>query len=60
MPIKNTTEMEKLEPGETLHLDEDVCNLRINVEWTTKVYGIICDLDLMIYTYDDRVSMGYI
>ena len=32
----------------------DVDTTRFTVEWTSK-YGMICDLDLHVYCYDERV-----
>ena len=36
------------------NVPEDHNCVRFDVEWTTKSYGLICDLDLVVYCYDER------
>lgn len=52
---QSTAEMIKLDIGEVLYLDQDVHNVRFNVEWMTKVFGVVCDLDFALAVYDERV-----
>lgn len=40
--------------GETYDFAERDKVVRFQVEWTSKSFGIICDLDLNIYCYDER------
>eukprot|EP01035_Chromulina_nebulosa_P018163 gene18163-23821_t len=53
----NIYDIPVIDIGEVFYLDEDVNNLRLNVEWITKLYGIVCDLDLTVYCYDDRARL---
>jgi WD40 repeat protein/Ca2+-binding EF-hand superfamily protein len=55
--------MSRAEAGSVPLLDEttskfifpdDQKALRFDVEWTTKSFGLICDLDLNVYCYDER------
>lgn len=50
----NSPDILNLESGQVFDLDIDVDNIRFSVEWTSKIYGIICDLDLLVYCYDER------
>ena len=52
---KGDAEIPQLDPPNSFELPEDVDNLRIHTEWTSKVYGIICDLDMSLHFYDERV-----
>ena len=43
-----------LEERGTFEVPIDHNCLRFDVEWQTKSYGLICDLDLVVYCYDER------
>jgi hypothetical protein len=58
MRSKPSTSISVLDAGNSLFLDKDVGNIRVDVEWTTKSLGIICDLDLAISLYNDRVRIN--
>ena len=55
MHVKVSSEIPRLDPWNVFDIDEEVGNLRVDIEWFTKTYGVICDLDLALYSYDDRV-----
>ena len=50
------SEVVNLESKQVVDLDSDVNSIRVSVEWIVKVFGLICDLDLIIYCYDERVK----
>lgn len=33
--------------------------ISLNIEWTSKLQGIICDLDLNVLCYDERASASF-
>ncbi len=45
-----------IEPSHVYTFPSDVDGINIQVTWATKQQGIICDLDLNVLTYDERVS----
>ena len=47
-------EVPRIDPGSSFVFDSDIYTIRINTEWTTKLAGIVCDLDLILYLYDER------
>ena len=51
------SEILNLESSQVFDLEVDVDNLRFAVEWNAKIFGIICDLDLILYCYDERVQI---
>ena len=48
--------MRILAQKEHMYLPEDVDCARLVLEWISKQQGIVCDLDLTLYLYDERVS----
>ena len=53
-PIIIIDNIVRVEQNDIFLLDTDVYTLRINAEWSTKILGIICDLDLTLYLFDDH------
>lgn len=45
-----------IEPNGVYKFPEQLEGIRLNVQWTSKQQGIICDLDLNAFMYDERVS----
>ncbi|RYG68910.1 hypothetical protein EON64_04060 [archaeon] len=45
-----------IEPNSVYRFPEQLEGIRLNVQWTSKQQGIICDLDLNAFMYDERVS----
>lgn len=46
-----------LEAKESYYFPEDYDCIKMVVEWVSKQQGIICDLDLNMFCYDERVKM---
>jgi len=46
-------------PNKVFNFDEEVTSIRFNIEWIN-LPGIICDLDLVVYQYDSRVSLIHV
>lgn len=42
---------------EHMYFPDDLDCARLVIEWISKQQGIVCDLDLNLYCYDERVSM---
>ncbi len=51
---KNKSKSPMLDAGQIFEYNPEICSMRLLVEWLTKAQGNICDLDLMIYFYDER------
>lgn len=45
-----------LDVKECFYFPSDFDSIRLMIEWTSKQQGIICDLDVNVYCYDERVS----
>jgi hypothetical protein len=45
-----------LEIRENFFFPPDFDNVKLMIEWVSKQQGIICDLDINMYCYDERVS----
>ncbi len=46
-----------LDIKECFYFPPDFDCIRLMVEWVSKQQGIICDLDLNLYCYDERVRL---
>lgn len=44
---------------ECMYFPDDLDCARLVLEWISKQQGIVCDLDLQLYLYDERVSFGF-
>ncbi len=45
-----------LKQGEQYTFAPDIDNIKMLIKWTTRQIGMICDLELMVFMYDERVS----
>ena len=50
-------EVKSLAPKESIYFPDDLDCARLVIEWISKQQGIVCDLDLNLYCYDERVSV---
>lgn len=48
-----------IEPYETFTCGGDIDGIRLTASWTSKQQGVICDLDLNAFLYDERVSSSF-
>jgi hypothetical protein len=46
-----------MDQNDSYIVPEDVDCIRVIVEWTSKSFGMVCDLDLKVYFFDERVSI---
>jgi hypothetical protein len=49
-------EVKSLAQKESLFFPDDLDCAKLIIEWISKQQGIVCDLDLNLYCYDERVS----
>lgn len=47
-----------LEIRENFFFPSDFDSIKLMIEWVSKQQGIICDLDVNMYCYDERVSLN--
>lgn len=52
---QDASDIPTIEPNGIYTFPVDVDGVRIKVEWVSKQQGIICDLDLNAFFYDERV-----
>lgn len=52
----NTADIPSLEPNGTFDFHPETEGVRVTVSWTSKQQGIVCDLDLNAFFYDERVG----
>lgn len=45
-----------IQPNETFVIPSEIESVRVYVKWQAKQQGIVCDLDLLVFLYDERVS----
>ena len=49
-------EMVNMAPKDNYYFPDDLESVRMVVEWIGKQQGITCDLDVILYCFDERVS----
>jgi hypothetical protein len=49
-----------LQPEQRFAVPQDSLRIRVNVEWTIKSRGVVCDLDLKMASFDERVRVDAI
>jgi hypothetical protein len=59
LPPVEETECLKLDIKESYFYPPDFDSVKLMIEWVSKQQGIICDLDVNVYCYDERVSVFY-
>jgi hypothetical protein len=59
LPSTEEVEAPYIEPNNTYAFPTDADGIRITVSWVSKQQGVICDLDLNAFIYDERVSGEY-
>lgn len=50
-------EVKYLAQKESLYFPDDLDCAKLVIEWISKLQGVICDLDLNLYCYDERVMI---
>jgi hypothetical protein len=50
-------EIKSLAQKESIYFPDDLDCVKLLIEWVSKQQGIICDLDLNLYCYDERVCL---
>jgi hypothetical protein len=50
-------EINSLSQKESIYFPDDLDCVKLLIEWVSKQQGIICDLDLNLYCYDERVCL---
>jgi hypothetical protein len=48
-------EVKILAQKESMFFPDDIESVRLVIEWISKQQGIACDLDLLLYCFDERV-----
>lgn len=54
--VETVEETPVIKPGEKYTFGYDVDNIKMHMKWTTRQMGMICDLELMVFMFDERVS----
>lgn len=54
--IESKEETPTIKQGEQYTFSSDIDNVKMLMKWTTRQIGMICDLELMVFMYDERVS----
>jgi hypothetical protein len=54
--MNEVTEILTLEAGQTFAFSDGTDGARLTIQWTSKQQGIICDLDIHAFMWDERVS----
>lgn len=54
--VTEDDDVPNLEIRESFYFPPDFDNIKLMIEWVSKQQGIICDLDVNMYCYDERVS----
>lgn len=56
--VETVEETPVIKPGEKYTFGYDVDNIKMHMKWTTRQMGMICDLELMVFMFDERVSVS--
>eukprot|EP01033_Poteriospumella_lacustris_P016806 gene16806-12025_t len=52
--VETVEETPVIKPGEKYTFGYDVDNIKMHMKWTTRQMGMICDLELMVFMFDER------